>query len=223
MADDAVWLTSFPEAASQAARENKLVLLDFTGSDWCGWCKRLDSDTFSQAQFIDYAGRNLVLVQVDFPRGKEQSDDQKEANRALAKKYNVSGYPTIIVTKPDGTELWEQRGYTPGGPRRMIDVVNKSRQAAGLPIFDAPKAAPAVAAATPRPAPTATGAPAQAKRPDSQPKLTAILYSGAHSSIVLDGTPCQVGETVHGMRVVKIDRDEVTVEFQGRTKVLSLN
>jgi thioredoxin-related protein len=213
-ADEAVWLTSFPDAAAQATKENKLVLLDFTGSDWCGWCKRLDSETFSQQPFVTYAGQNLVLVEVDFPRGKPQSDDQKNANRSLAQKYNVTGYPTVIVTKPDGTELWEQRGYTPGGPPSMINAVNKSRQAAGLPILDTSKPAPMAGTAPP---------PAPGKKWDGQPKLQAILYSSAHSSIVLDGTPCEEGETIHGMRVVKIERDQVTVEFQGKTKVLTLN
>src|SRR5581483_7527622 len=148
-----------------------------------------------------------------------------EANHALAEKYNVTGFPTVLVTKPDGTVLWEQRGYRPGGPQNLVNAVNKSRHDAGLPVFDTPKSAAAVAAAAPRPLLPTVPAPAVSvpKKANNQPKLTAILYSGANSTIVLDGTTCQVGETVHGMRVVKIDRDEVTVEIQGRTKVLTLD
>ena len=64
-AADLTWLTSVPDAQAQAKKESKLVLLDFTGSDWCSWCKKLDAEVFSQPQFADYAKKNLVLVEVD--------------------------------------------------------------------------------------------------------------------------------------------------------------
>jgi len=67
------WLTDLPQAQAQARDENKLVLLDFTGSDWCGWCMKLDEDTFSRPEFADYASKNLVLVQLDFPHNKPQA------------------------------------------------------------------------------------------------------------------------------------------------------
>ena len=83
-ANDA-WTTDYAKALAQAKTEKKLVLLDFTGSDWCGWCMKLDKDTFDQPEFADYAAKNLVLVQLDYPQHKEQSDDLKSANAALAK------------------------------------------------------------------------------------------------------------------------------------------
>src|SRR6266581_5344317 len=76
----AEWLTDVPAAQEQAAAENKLVLLNFTGSDWCGWCMKLKAEVFSQPEFEDYANKNLVLVEIDFPKRKPQPAAQKKAN-----------------------------------------------------------------------------------------------------------------------------------------------
>jgi thioredoxin-related protein len=219
------WRTNLPEAADQARKEKELLLLDFTGSDWCGWCMKLEEETFSKPQFIDYASSNLVLLQVDFPMHQSQSDDLQKANRALKKKYAVKGFPTVLIIKPDGTVLWEQRGYEPGGASAMIDAVNQCRKAAGLP-------APAKPAATAAGAPVKLAAPVAAvpiqqsapppQKPGDEPKLQGILYSASHSSVVLDGKICEEGDTVHGMRVLKIARDKVTVEYQGQIKVLKV-
>jgi thioredoxin-related protein len=119
-AADAQWLTSVPTAMAQAKKEHKLVLLDFTGSDWCGWCKKLDAETFSMPDFASYAQKNLVLVQLDFPAQKPQSAELKAANAALQAKYNIQGFPTLIALKPDGTVVWNQVGYLAGGPSAMI-------------------------------------------------------------------------------------------------------
>ena len=128
LAADAEWLTSVPKAEALAKKENKLVLLDFTGSDWCSWCKRLDAETFSKPEFSDYASKNLVLVQVDFPAQKPQSAALKAANEALQAKYQVSGFPTLVVLKPDGTVLWNQPGYLAGGPAAMIAKIDELKQ-----------------------------------------------------------------------------------------------
>src|SRR5256885_17104543 len=85
--EDLKWLTDLPKAQEQAKAEKKLVMLDFTGSDWCGWCIKLHKEVFSQPEFSDYAKKNLVLVEVDFPRSKPQSEAQKKANQALQAKY----------------------------------------------------------------------------------------------------------------------------------------
>jgi len=127
-AADLNWLTDLPKAQAQAKAENKLVLMDFTGSDWCPWCMKLDKETFSQPAFADYANKNLVMVMVDFPAHKQQSDDLKQANAALAKKYGVDGYPTEIALKPDGTVVWKNVGYLPGGPAAMIAELDKAKQ-----------------------------------------------------------------------------------------------
>ncbi|HTV61609.1 MAG TPA: thioredoxin fold domain-containing protein [Verrucomicrobiae bacterium] len=126
-AADLNWLTDLPQAQAQAKAENKLVLMDFTGSDWCPWCIKLDKEVFDQPEFADYAKTNLVLVELDFPRNKPQSDALKAANAALAKKYNIEGYPTVIALKPDGAVVWKQVGYAPGGPAAMIAQLDKAR------------------------------------------------------------------------------------------------
>jgi protein disulfide-isomerase len=127
LAADSSWLTSVPDAKAKAEKENKLVLLDFTGSDWCGWCMKLHAETFSKSEFADYAKKNLVLVEVDFPNNKPQSDELKAANKALAEKYKVTGYPTLVVMKPDGTVVWKQNGYLQGGPSAMIAKLDEAK------------------------------------------------------------------------------------------------
>jgi thioredoxin-related protein len=126
-AAEPTWLTDVPKAQAQAKAENKLVLLDFTGSDWCGWCIKLDKETFSKPEFADYAQKNLVLVQLDYPNKKPQSDELKKANAALKDKYNIEGYPTLIALKPDGTVVWKQLGYLPGGPEALIAKLGEAK------------------------------------------------------------------------------------------------
>ena len=92
------WLTDVSKAEAQAKTENKLVLLDFTGSDWCGWCMKLDKDTFSKTAFADYAQKNLVMVQLDYPDKKPQSDELKKANAALKDKYSIEGLSLIHIS-----------------------------------------------------------------------------------------------------------------------------
>src|SRR5437870_8783223 len=90
-AEELNWLTDLPKAQAQAKKENKLVMLDFTGSDWCGWCIKLNKEVFSKSEFADYAKKNLVLVEVDFPHAKKQSQELKKANAALKEKYEIKG------------------------------------------------------------------------------------------------------------------------------------
>jgi thioredoxin-related protein len=127
MAADLPWLTSLPDAKAKAEKGNKLLFLDFTGSDWCGWCMKLDAEVFSKPEFADYAKKNLVLVQVDFPHNKELPADVKAANDALGKKYDISGYPTLIAMKPDGTVVWKQVGYMAGGPAAWIAKLDEAK------------------------------------------------------------------------------------------------
>jgi len=122
------WLTDVSKAEAQAKTENKLVLLDFTGSDWCGWCMKLDKDTFSKTAFADYAQKNLVMVQLDYPDKKPQSDELKKANAALKDKYSIEGFPTLIALKPDGTVVWKQVGYLEGGPKALIAKLDDAKQ-----------------------------------------------------------------------------------------------
>jgi protein disulfide-isomerase len=110
-AEELQWLTDLPKAQAQAKKENKMVMLDFTGSDWCHWCIKLKNDVFSKPDFAKYAKDNLVLVEVDFPHGKKLPADQKKANDALQQKYNVNGFPTIVVLDADGKTAGTIEGY----------------------------------------------------------------------------------------------------------------
>ena len=121
------WITDAAKAQEQAKKENKLVLLDFTGSDWCGWCIKLKNEVFDKKEFKEYADKNLVLVEVDFPRKKEQSAEQKKANRELAQKYGIRGYPTIIVLDGSGKQVGEL-GYMKGGPEPFIAELKKLKK-----------------------------------------------------------------------------------------------
>lgn len=113
------WMTDFEAAKVKAKAENKPMLLDFTGSDWCGWCIKLDKEVFGEAAFKEYAAAELVLVELDFPRKKEQSADLKAQNEKLAKQYGVRGFPTILVLSPEG-ELIEKTGYKKGGAEAYV-------------------------------------------------------------------------------------------------------
>jgi len=119
-AAEAVWQTDLPKALAQAKAEKKLVFLDFTGSDWCEPCQMLVTNIFSQPEFVTYAATNLVLVEVDFPLKRPQTDAVKTANLALAKQFNVDGYPTLIALKADGAEIWRNAGDPLAGPGDLI-------------------------------------------------------------------------------------------------------
>jgi len=127
-AAELTWLTDLPKAQAQAKAENKMVLLDFTGSDWCGWCIKFKSEALDTPEFKDYAAKNLVLVEVDFPRKKPQSAEQKKANAALSAKYRADGYPTFVVLSKDGAEIGRQDGYEKGGSKAFIALLEKARK-----------------------------------------------------------------------------------------------
>ncbi len=118
------WQTDLPKAQAQAKAEKKLVLLDFTGSDWCHGCILLNKEVFSRPAFAEYAKKNLVAVEVDFPIKKKLSAAQDQANEALSKKYEINGYPTIIVLDSDGKKIGELE-YQPGGPTAFIAALEK--------------------------------------------------------------------------------------------------
>jgi len=119
------WMTDLAKAQEKAKAEKKLVLVDFTGSDWCPPCKALHKNVFSSEEFAEFAKKNLVLVEVDFPRKKEQSDQLKKANRELAKKYEIDGYPTVIVFDGSGKQLKKDVGYSGAGAKDYVAELKK--------------------------------------------------------------------------------------------------
>jgi protein disulfide-isomerase len=107
------WETDYAKALALAKSQNKRVLLDFTGSDWCGPCIELRKRVFSRPDFSAYADKNLVLVEIDYPQRKKQSDELKKQNEKLSKQYGIDekGFPTIMLLDPSGKVIREFTGY----------------------------------------------------------------------------------------------------------------
>jgi protein disulfide-isomerase len=113
------WNENLEEAIKIADEENKTVFINFTGSDWCKWCIKLSDEVFTKQAFENYAKDNLVLVKLDFPRNIEQTQEVKDYNRNLMKKYQVQGFPTVVVLNKDGERIGTT-GYVPGGPEKYV-------------------------------------------------------------------------------------------------------
>ncbi len=107
------WETDYAKALALAKSQNKRVLLDFTGSDWCGPCIQLKKQVFSRPDFRAYADNNLVLVEIDYPQRKKQSDELKKQNEKLSKQYGIDekGFPTVVLLDPAGKVIREFTGY----------------------------------------------------------------------------------------------------------------
>jgi protein disulfide-isomerase len=122
------WLTDLPKAQAKAKAEKKMVLMDFTGSDWCPPCKALHKNVLTSAEFVQFAKANLVLVELDFPRSKPQSATLKKANGALSQKYGIDGYPTVIVLDADGKQLSKEVGYGGTAPKDYVAKLEKLKK-----------------------------------------------------------------------------------------------
>lgn len=118
------WLTDYAQALTTAKAQSKPVLIDFTGSDWCGWCIKLDREVFSKEEFKNYAAQKLILLKVDFPRRKALPAREQAQNEQLATQYGIQGFPTVVVLKPNGSKAGEL-GYMPGGPKAFIAEIEK--------------------------------------------------------------------------------------------------
>jgi thioredoxin-related protein len=122
------WMTDLPKALEKAKSEKKLVMMEFTGSDWCPPCKALHKNVMTSPEFEAYASTNLVLVELDFPNKKPQSDELKKSNAALAKQYKIEGYPTVIVLDAEGKELSKDVGYSGEKPEQFIEKLSKLKK-----------------------------------------------------------------------------------------------
>ena len=96
------WTADYEAALAQAKKENKSVLLEFTGSDWCPPCKLMAKNVFSKKEFVDAATKNYVLVKLDFPRADKEL---AKKNKPLAEKYAIRGYPTVVLADASGKEF----------------------------------------------------------------------------------------------------------------------
>ena len=123
--DGLSWEENLETALQKAKTENKAVLVNFTGSDWCQWCIKLTDEVFSKPEFKEYADDNLILVRLDFPKSIEQSAETKLYNNQLMQKYGVRGFPTILLFNSSGS-LVKTTGYLPGGPVTYINDLKSS-------------------------------------------------------------------------------------------------
>lgn len=116
------WTDDYAKAVEKAKTEKKNILLDFTGSDWCGYCMALDKEVFSTPKFKTWAKANVILVKVDFPHGLKLPKKTVDQNNELKSKYPFGGYPTVMVVDTDGKVLSKKSGYSPGsGPAAYIE------------------------------------------------------------------------------------------------------
>lgn len=121
------WSHDMAAAMKQAKEEKKELLLDFTGSDWCGWCIKLNEEVFSQDAFKDDAKEHFVLVEFDFPNDKSHlSAETQKQNDEWNKKLAVQGYPTIYVADEEGRP-YAQTGYQPGGAEAYVAHLTELR------------------------------------------------------------------------------------------------
>lgn len=117
----------FQNALARAKAENKLVLLDFTGSDWCGWCMKMQEETFSRPAFREFEDANLIMVKVDFPQNHRLPDDLRSQNSGLKRKFGAKAYPTYVLVDAEGEEIARHRGYLGGGPEAFIRWVRSAK------------------------------------------------------------------------------------------------
>ena len=113
------WEQNFTEAQAQAKKQGKPILALFTGSDWCPWCIKLQKEVFSKPQFQTYAKENLVLFIADFPRSGTQSAGLKAQNQKLQGKYQIEGYPTVVLLNADASVV-AKTGYRKGGAAAYV-------------------------------------------------------------------------------------------------------
>lgn len=123
------WLVNIDDAKAQAKKEHKYILLNFSGSDWCGPCVRMHKEIFDSEVFKVFANDKLVLVNADFPRLKKNQlpKEQQKLNDAMADKYNADGkFPYTALLNEDGKVIKDWDGYPKEG---MNEFLNELKQA----------------------------------------------------------------------------------------------
>jgi thioredoxin-related protein len=126
------WLVDLDEAYARSVKENKPILANFTGSDWCGWCIKLDKDVFSKSEFQEWAKKNVVLLELDFPRRMQIPEKNRQQNAAMQQALQIRGYPTIwaiTLDKDETTGKYQinqlgSTGYTPS-PEEFINTIDQ--------------------------------------------------------------------------------------------------
>ena len=132
------WIADFDKAVEKAKAEKKDLFVDFTGSDWCSWCIKLHDEVLEHAAFLDAASKEYVLVSLDYPHSPERQAKvpNPARNQELVQKYEVEGYPTVLLLTADG-EVFGRTGYQPGGPEAYVEHMTKLRTAGRAALLDA--------------------------------------------------------------------------------------
>jgi protein disulfide-isomerase len=113
------WKTDYKAALAESKKTGKPILVNFTGSDWCGYCIKLKKDVFTTAAFKTWAKSKVILLEIDFPRRKKLSSSVKKQNAKLKSKFSIRGYPTILFLDSSEKVLGKS-GYRPGGAAPWI-------------------------------------------------------------------------------------------------------
>lgn len=135
-AQELTWHTDVDQATAIATKSKKPLLLFFTGSDWCGWCIRLQKEVFTKPEFAKWANENVVLLELDFPRKKQVPADIMQKNRQLEQMFAVRGYPTVwlvdLKNNPTTNKVEMEKlgatGYVAGGPTAWLQGANQILQ-----------------------------------------------------------------------------------------------
>ena len=115
-------------ALAEAQTQHKLVLLDFTGSDWCPPCMQLHKEIFSRPEFQSYAESNLVFLTVDFPlKTFRLTPEAAATNDLLMAKFNIEGYPTLVALDGQGKEIWRHLGFLDGGLKKLSEELASAK------------------------------------------------------------------------------------------------
>lgn len=126
-AGGAGWSPNFADSKKQAASEKKDLLVDFTGSDWCSWCIKLNKEVFDHDEFREGVKNSFVLVELDYPNDKSRlTPEILKQNDELKTVYPIKGFPTILLCDADG-KPYAATGYQPDGPVKYVEQLNKLR------------------------------------------------------------------------------------------------
>ena len=119
------WMTNYDEAIKLSQSTSKPIVLFFTGSDWCGWCQKLEQESLDTPEFAQAVGNKFIFVKLDFPVNSALPPAVSAQNKQLQKKYNVSGFPSLVIIDGRNQTQIGKTGYRPGGGRAYADHLSK--------------------------------------------------------------------------------------------------
>ncbi len=120
------WMTDFDAAKALAKAQSKPMFVFFTGSDWCPWCIKMDTQILSTPEFQQALAQKMIFVKVDFPRQTKLDKATKDQNEKLSKTYEIQGFPTVILLDSNGQKI-EKLGFQAGGgakyAQKVLDIL----------------------------------------------------------------------------------------------------